>query len=75
MVFADDERSGLYYDEPAVIAQFFSGVAHAQFEAKWLDGEWKLESGRSMRSYPFPNRLDLAPNPNLKHRAGRTVDA
>jgi hypothetical protein len=36
------ERSGLYYDEPDVIAQMAAGERQAQFEADWTDDGWVL---------------------------------
>jgi hypothetical protein len=37
----DDSRTGLYDDEPGVLAQLAPGEVTARFEATW-DGEWKF---------------------------------
>ena len=33
-------RSGIYEDEPAVIAQLAPDEDEAKFEAEWKDGQW-----------------------------------
>jgi hypothetical protein len=38
----DPRRSGLYYQEPAVIAQILRGEREASFEAEWVGGRWKF---------------------------------
>jgi hypothetical protein len=38
----DPRRSGLYYQEPAVIAQMLRGEREASFEAEWVGGQWKF---------------------------------
>jgi hypothetical protein len=38
----DPRRSGLYYDEPAVIAQILRGEREAAFEAEWVGAQWKF---------------------------------
>jgi hypothetical protein len=35
-------RGGLYYDEPAVIAQMVPGEREARFEAEWDGAQWRL---------------------------------
>jgi hypothetical protein len=34
------ERSGLYHNEPEVIAQMAAGERTARFEAEWTDDGW-----------------------------------
>jgi hypothetical protein len=43
----DPSRSGLYHDEPAVIAQMLPGEREAKFEAEWTGEHWTL--GRRVR--------------------------
>jgi hypothetical protein len=43
----DPRRSGLYYDEPAVIAQMLTGEREAKFEAEWTGEQWTF--GRRLR--------------------------
>jgi hypothetical protein len=35
-------RSGMYHDEPDVIAQIAPDEVKARFEAEWIEGEWKF---------------------------------
>jgi hypothetical protein len=44
VVSARPDQSGLYYDEPEVIAQFLLGERYARFQAEWVEeeGEWKF---------------------------------
>jgi hypothetical protein len=37
---ADEERDGLYFNEPTVVAQFAPDEAAARFEATWDGEEW-----------------------------------
>jgi hypothetical protein len=37
----DPHRSGLYYDEPAVIEQILPGEREARFEPEWNGAQWR----------------------------------